>query len=175
MSHKALTCLSCRDNTGVRRRNSNDGKIVTTLVFYSCVLIEVCLDGETDLYLSGRLYNGMLDLHCNISYTAAFRNIFLRINKNRKRCCNYLSYSIISKPQPRSVVCYCLSSKRHLELDAFGKTRASSDISEPPGILPGSQLPLQTGTAPPSVECHICWARAASWIPRGLSDGSRHC
>lgn len=82
--------------------------------------------------------------------------------------------SIISKPQSGSVVYCCLSSKRHLEMDGFGKTWASSDISVPEGILPGLQLPLQKGTAQPSVECRICWARAASWIARGLWDGSRH-
>lgn len=57
-----------------------------------------------------------------------------------------MNYSINSKPQSGSVACYCVSSKRHLELDAFGKTWASSDISAPEGILPGFQLPLQKGT-----------------------------
>lgn len=50
-----------------------------------------------------------------------------------------------------------------------------SDIAEPAGILPGSQLPLQKDTTLLSEQCHICWARVASRMPQGCWSGSRHC
>jgi len=88
-----------------------------------------------------------------------------------------VNYSILSKPQSGSVVCYCVSSKRHLELDAFGKTQAPSDISEPEGGLPGFQLPLQKGTAQPRGS-HICVRDApgpCGWQQALLRRESRAC
>lgn len=37
------------------------------LVFYSCILIQVCSNGETEPYLDGKIYKGTLDLRCKIS------------------------------------------------------------------------------------------------------------
>lgn len=169
MSNKPLTHSSCRDNTRFMRCSSNDQEIVTTLVFCSCILIQVWLNGETKPYLGGKADKGVLDLCCQMNWVV-FRNFFGKGTIKIKRCCNYANYNIISKLQSGSVMCCCVCGKTHLELDVFGKTKGICRVTfqcPKASCLASSCCSRRAGP-----ECHISWAHWASWAPWGLLNGS---